>query len=289
MIFISTALFPEAKPLIELLELKILREKSAFPIYQNENYSLVVSGIGKISSAIATSFLLSRFENLIQESSWILNYGICGSPKELARIGESFLIHKVTDQGSGKNVYPDLVFQSPLQESSLVTVDKPVFENESSDHKSTLVDMEAFGFFQAAKKYFTSDKIRIVKTVSDHFTKLESSLGSDLTNIITERIRSALPEIHSILRIPIVTAKKIILEEEELRTLDSLIEFLRLSETETIQLKDWMLGYKIRTGNSSSPGGITFLNQNVGSEDKKVKTREEGKKGLYALRQFYQS
>ncbi|AOP32583.1 phosphorylase [Leptospira tipperaryensis] len=288
MIFISTALFPEAKPLIEFLGLKILREKSAFPIYQNENYTLTVSGIGKISSAIATSFLLSRFENTIQESSWIFNFGICGSPKEYASIGESFLIHKVTDWGSGKNVYPDLLFKSPLKESTLVTVDRPVFEKESSDHKNTLVDMEAFGFFQASKKFFTSDKIRIVKTVSDHFTKLESSSGSDLTDIVSEKIQTALPEILSILTIPIVPEKKILLDEKELETLQYLIEFLRLSETETIQLKDCMLGYKIKTRNSSNDG-LTFLNQNFHPEEDKVKTREEGKKGLYALRQFYQS
>ncbi|MBM9499832.1 phosphorylase [Leptospira sp. 201903071] len=288
MIFISTALFPEAKPLIESLGLKSLKGKSAFPVYQNENYTLVVSGIGKISSAIATSFLLSGFEDAIQESSWILNFGICGSSKEYAAIGESFLIHKVADWGSGKNVYPDLLFKSPLKEASLVTVDKPVFENESSEHKNTLVDMEAFGFFQASKKFFTSDKIRIVKTVSDHFTKLESSSESNFSNVISDRIQSALPDIHAILRIPIVAERRILLDEEELKTLDSLIEFLRLSETETIQLKDWMLGYKIRTGNSSEDG-LKFLNQNFGSEVNKVKTREEGKKGLYELRQFYQS
>ncbi|MBM9577485.1 phosphorylase [Leptospira sp. 201903070] len=288
MIFISTALFPEAKPLIEFLGLKILRGKSAFPIYQNEKYTLIISGIGKISSAIATSFLLSRFENTIQESSWIFNFGISGSPKEYASIGESFLIHKVTDSGSGKNAYPDIPFKSPLKESKLVTVDKPVFEKESSDHKNTLVDMEAYGFFQASKKFFTSDKIRIVKTVSDHFTKLESSSGSDLTDIVSEKIQVALPDILSILSIPIVPEKIVFLDEKELKTLRSLTEFFRLSETETIQLKDWMLGYKIRTGNSSEDGFI-FLNQNFHPEKEKVKTREEGKKGLYALRQFYQS
>ncbi|RHX87607.1 phosphorylase [Leptospira stimsonii] len=288
MIFISTALFPEAKPLIESLELKIRREKSPFPIYQNETFSLIVSGIGKISSAMATSFLLSRLEKEIQESSWIFNFGICGSPESFANIGESFLIHKVTDYGSGKNVYPDILFKSPLKESPLVTVDKPVFEKESSYHKNTLVDMEAFGFFQASRKFFTSDRIRIVKTVSDHFTKIESFSGSNLTNIVSGKIRSALPEIHSILKIPVVPEKRIDLEEEELDALRSFVESLRLSETETIQLKDWMLSYKMRTGKSSKHG-LTILLQNFEAESGKVKTREEGKKGLYALRQFYQS
>ncbi|PJZ28561.1 phosphorylase [Leptospira kmetyi] len=294
MIFISVALFPEAKPLIETLGLKILRDKNPFPVYQKENHTLVISGMGKIYSAMSVAFLLNEFKESIADSSWIFNFGICGAPKEFSEIGKSFLIHKITDEGSQRNVYPDILFKSPIPESTLLTVDKPVFENETSTLPNALVDMEAYGFFQASRKFFSGDRIRIVKTVSDHFTKLESSQGLGIADTISLRISEELPNLISILSIPISNQREADLEKEETAVLLQMTEILRLSETETIQLKDWMIGYKIRTGNSPVPGIEILRNHNILSDlgdpkNPKVKTREEGKKGLYALRQFYQS
>ncbi|EMJ91131.1 hypothetical protein [Leptospira alstonii] len=287
MIFISVALFSEAKPLIETLGLKIFRDKTPFPVFQNESYTLVVSGTGKIHSAMSVAFLLNEFKNSIIASSWILNFGICGAPKVFSKIGESFLIHKITDEGSSKSVYPDILFKSPILESTLLTVDKPLFESETSELPDTLVDMEAFGFFQASRKFFSSDKIRIVKTVSDHFTK--SEIGA--ADKVSLRINEALPNILSILSIPISQGNGVDLKQDETSALLIMSEILRLSETETIQLKDWMIGYKIRTGNSPEQG-LDILKSTIGilnSEKIGVKTRDEGKKGLHALKQFYQS
>ncbi|EMJ60183.1 MULTISPECIES: hypothetical protein [Leptospira] len=291
MIFISAALFPEAKPLIETLGLKILRDKTPFPIYRNEKYILVVSGAGKIFSAMSVVFLLNEFKNSVVDSSWILNFGICGAPKESFKIGESFLIHKIKDEGSSKSVYPDILFKSPIPESVLLTVDKPVFRNEISELPNTLVDMEAFGFFQASRKFFSSDKIRIVKTISDHFTKLESEKEIGIVDTISLRIKEALPDILSILSIPVSKGNEVELQQNEIAALSFITEFLRLSETERIQLKDWMIGYKIRTGNSSEQGLSILKSANgiLNLKDTGVRTREEGRKGLYALRQFYQS
>ncbi|EQA63653.1 phosphorylase [Leptospira alexanderi] len=291
MIFISAALFPEAKPLIETLGLKILRNKTPFPIYRNEKYILVVSGTGKIFSAMSVAFLLNEFKNSVVDSSWILNFGICGAPKESFKIGESFLIHKIKDEGSSRSVYPDILFKSPIPESVLLTVDKPVFRNEISELPNTLVDMEAFGFFQASRKFFSSDKIRIVKTISDHFTKLESEKEIGVVDTISLRIKEALPNILSILSIPVSKGNEVELQQNEIAAFLFITEFLRLSETEKIQLKDWMIGYKIRTGNSSEQGLniLKSVNGTLNLKETEVRTREEGRKGLYALRQFYQS
>ncbi|EMY77925.1 hypothetical protein LEP1GSC060_2749 [Leptospira weilii serovar Ranarum str. ICFT] len=252
---------------------------------------MVVSGTGKIHSAMSVAFLLNEFKNSIIDSSWILNFGTCGAPKVFSKIGESFLIHKITDEGSSKSVYPDILFKSPILESPLLTVDKPVFENETSELPDTLVDMEAFGFFQASRKFFSSDRIRIVKTVSDHFTKLESSRETNVSDKISRIIEDTIPKIHSILVIPVSRSAEIDLKPDETSAFLHIIEILRLSETETIQLKDWMIGYKIRTGNSPKQGLAILKSQNgiLNSEKIGVKTREEGKKGLHALKQFYQS
>ncbi|AAS68824.1 phosphorylase [Leptospira interrogans] len=291
MIFISVALFAEAKPLIENLGLNILRNKTVFPIYQNENHALVISGTGKIYSAMSVVFLLNEFKDQISDSSWILNFGVCGARKDISEIGKSFLIHKITDEGSFKNVYPDILFHSPIPESALRTFDKPIFDDVVSELPNTLVDMEAFGFFTASRKFFSSDKIRVVKIVSDNLNKLEYSKITNIPEMISFRIQNSLSDILSILSIPVFQKNNIQLLAEETSTLLQICEVLRLSETERIQLKDWMIGYKMRTGNSPDLGLSILKNSNgfLKPGQTKVKTRELGKKGLYALKQFYQS
>ncbi|EMJ89936.1 MULTISPECIES: hypothetical protein [Leptospira] len=291
MIFISVALFAEAKPLIESLGLNILRDKTVFPVYQNENHTLVISGTGKIHSAMSVVFLLNEFKNQISDSSWILNFGICGARKDISEIGKSFLIHKITDEGSFKNVYPDILFHSPISESALRTFDKPIFDDVVPELPNTLVDMEAFGFFTASRKFFSSDKIRVVKIVSDNFNKLEYSNIEDFSKTISFRIQNSLPDILSILSIPVFQGNDIQLLAKETSALLQICETLRLSETERIQLKDWMIGYKIRTGNSPDLGLSILKNSNglFKPDQTLVETRKLGKKGLYALRQFYQS
>lgn len=220
-----------------------------------------------------------------------MNFGICGARKDISEIGKSFLIHKITDEGSFKNVYPDILFHSPISESALQTFDKPIFDDVVPELPNTLVDMEAFGFFTASRKFFSSDKIRVVKIVSDNFNKLEYSNIEDFSKTISFRIQNSLPDILSILSIPVFQGNDIQLLAKETSALLQICETLRLSETERIQLKDWMIGYKIRTGNSPDLGLSILKNSNglFKPDQTVVETRELGKKGLYALRQFYQS
>lgn len=119
---------------------------------------------------------------------------------------------------------------------------------------------------------------------------MESEKEIGVVDTISLRIKEALPDILSILSIPVSKGKEVELQQNEIAALLFITEFLRLSETEKIQLKDWMIGYKIRTGNSSEQG-LNILKSTNGILNLKetgVRTREEGRKGLYALRQFYQ-
>lgn len=290
MIFISAALFPEAKPLIETLGLKISRESNVFPVYRNETHILTVSGIGKVFSAASVAFLLTKYKEEISHSSWIFNFGICGAPEKKYRLGESYLIHKITEESSGKNFYPDVLFRSGLRESALITYDKPVFSDGTYELPNALVDMEASGFFQTSRKFFSSERIRIVKTVSDHFERMETTEGSNVMEKISETVTASLPEILSVLTIPNPDDEDPELSPEEIETLRFFTKSFRLSETETIRLKDWMLGYKIRTGLSPNRAAESLrTNPIVDPSCETVRTREEGKKGLNALRKFYQS
>ena len=58
------ALRAEATPLIDAFNMKIVENKSLFPIYANEEtgHALVISGMGSIKSAAAATFLKNHLK-----------------------------------------------------------------------------------------------------------------------------------------------------------------------------------------------------------------------------------
>jgi len=149
MIGIVCAYLKEAKPLIEWFNLKKRDDK--FLIYENEKIKLIISNQGKINSAIATTYLLSKFE-----LDYIINIGIAGSSNR--EIGEIFLINKINE-----NLFPDILISHPFKESSIICFDEVVIEGDY-----LLVDMESEGFFKASTKFLKTHQIFIIKIVSDN-------------------------------------------------------------------------------------------------------------------------
>ncbi len=144
MLNIITALKIEAEPIIKHFKLK-----SNNNIYQNEKINLIITGSGKIKSAINTALLLSKYPYKS------LNIGIAGS--NLFEIGEGFFINKITDTDTGFNYYPDF-FKEPSEEIFCISKPNKYF---------SLVDMESSGFFEAAYKFLNVEQIILYKIVSD--------------------------------------------------------------------------------------------------------------------------
>jgi len=154
-ILFTTALLAEAMPVIERYNLKIT-EKKPFKIYKNSDISLIISGIGKINSAVATTFLAKEFQN----SPAFVNIGICSS-KQKEKLYKLYPVKSVTDFATSKK------FMLKNRGESLLTVDKEVskgFENLPC----SLIDMESSGFFLAARVFTDIENIKIFKVVSDH-------------------------------------------------------------------------------------------------------------------------
>ena len=145
MLNIVTALSIEAKPIIEYFKLK-----SKEDIYQNDKINLIVTGSGKIKSAINTALLISKYPYKT------LNIGIAGSNKY--ELSEGFFINKITDIDTGFDYYPDF-FKEPS--SNIVCVSKV-------QNYYTLTDMESSGFFEAAYKFLSVENIILYKIVSDN-------------------------------------------------------------------------------------------------------------------------
>ena len=148
MTYIVTALISEAQPIIEFLNLTKKEDKN-FPIFTNHNTTLIVSGMGKINSAIAVTY--------IKPTNKIINVGICGSSAH--EIGNLYKIKKIIDKSSQKVVHLN------QNGETLTCVDTP--QNNPNLFKSTLIDMESFGFYQAARKFIDKENILIYKIVSD--------------------------------------------------------------------------------------------------------------------------
>ena len=170
----TTSLLAEAQPLIERYDLKIIAKKP-FKIYQNGSISLIVSGIGKINSAIATTFLAKESEN----PPLIVNIGICSST-DISKLHKFYSIKSVIDFATSKK------FMIESSGESLVTVDKAVSKKELH-LPCSLIDMEASGFLLSAKIFTSIENIKIFKIVSDC---LDDSIPSKefVYNLIKENI-----------------------------------------------------------------------------------------------------
>ena len=74
MLYIVTALYIEAKPLISLFNLKKDNSYTKFQVFSNENVKLIISGTGKVKSATALTYLISKED--IKKNDYIVNIWI---------------------------------------------------------------------------------------------------------------------------------------------------------------------------------------------------------------------
>ena len=185
MIYIVTALHCEAKPLIDHFDLKKDPVSKKFDVFTNDRIALIVGGIGKIRSAIATTFLLTSRD--VSNISVVLNIGICGSVREDRKIGELLYIHSITDRAAGRHYYPETIIDFGLNEGTLETFDIPVEKSKLPMVAFDLVDMEASGFFQAASLFVEIHRICCFKIVSD-FLELSHISKDFISALVTDKI-----------------------------------------------------------------------------------------------------
>jgi len=155
MIVFVTAIFSEAKALIEYFNLQKV-EKKPFLIYKNDNIVLIVSGMGKINSAIATFYISQKYR--IEK---IINIGICGTNDTKKEIGSLHAIKSIIDVSSSKK----LVISDKGE--TLYTFDK-IIKDKKGLKENILIDMESYGFYMAASKFVKKEDIKIYKIISDH-------------------------------------------------------------------------------------------------------------------------
>jgi nucleoside phosphorylase len=267
MLYIATALYIEAKPVIEYFKLKRNNEDHYFQVFHNDIIALIITGVGKVNSAIGVSHILSQ--HTLKEEDCIVNIGICGAGTEDAGIGRAYLINKITDHETGRDFYPDVLVRHPFEEADIETYASPV--TTESNLSAKLCDMESSGFYQAASKFFSPHQIYMIKIVSD---RLEGERLKE--DFILELIHNNLEAIDKFLAVIAESfQKEEILQADERRMIAGVIQGLRLTEAQKNQLVKACENYKIRKDKTNSVNVLDFLKE---YENLRVKTKDEGKK-----------
>lgn len=167
MITFITALYPEAKALIDQLHLKKCQEESLYQLFESEDIRLIITGTGMISAATAVSRHFTKYPSCGQDL--VINLGVAGyAPSEdhTASIGDLFLVSKLTEQATGRTFYPDILYRHSFRLLPLVTT-PIVCGNTASFREETLIDMEAAALYQALLPHISPDRMLFFKIISD--------------------------------------------------------------------------------------------------------------------------
>lgn len=147
-ILIHTALYPEAKPIIQYFNLIQNKSYEPLKIFENNKYILVVSGMGRKKTNDVLSYMFEQFS--IKK---IINIGIAGCKDTSIKLGTLFCINHIMEN---------------INTTTITTVDRPL--TDDVELKTVLVDMEADMFLEVSKTYLDEENIFVFKIVSDYLS-----------------------------------------------------------------------------------------------------------------------
>lgn len=241
--YIYTALYCEAKPLIEHFRLKKEPQATKYQLFAGDGIRLVVGGTGALRAAAATAYLLARHG--ANERDLFLNIGACGAARDGWPCGQAVFCHKVIHRDTGRAYYPDVLVRHPLREGVLETFSRPVTRNMRGETSGDVVDMEGAGCFEAASAFLPPHRIGVVKIVTDDLDATSVTAAR-----ISQYVRQNMPLLEQTMRALDGTNADPpdILDEQDASVLQAVAERLRLTVALTRQLRQLAAQYKIRTG-----------------------------------------
>ena len=196
MIYIFTALYPEAKPLIRAFSLKKAVTGLPFDVYENtdNDLRLVITGAGMTAAACGVSAVLGRYG--AGEKDHLINIGTCAAENlaceknDDTKAGdrEIYLCHKIMDRNTGRTYYPDMLYHHSFAETEIIT--EPVVwksgieQNVKTGDRNAmpdatqimkceqilLHDMESAAVYQAGSFWLGPHQMSFIKVVSDEGT-----------------------------------------------------------------------------------------------------------------------
>ena len=273
MLYIVTALYIEAKPLISLFNLKKDNTYTKFQVFSNENIKLIISGTGKIKSATALTYLISNKD--IKENEYIINIGFIASLNNNSQLGDIVYISKIQNAYSDTTFYPEIIYKHNFLEGSLTTFDK-IIDNKIENIE--YIDMEAYGFFQTASIFFKKDKIIVLKIISDILKEnVKDRILFDFEddNLFNESYKKIYDFLLKFINIPTDSRNNFNNNEQDL--IKKVLENLKLSDTMTYEFFNILKYLKIKYGN------IDILKK---YENIEVNSKVQGKKIFEEIKEF---
>ena len=273
MLYIVTALYIEAKPLILLFNLKKDNTYTKFQVFSNENIKLIISGTGKIKSATALTYLISNKD--IKENEYIINIGFIASLNNNSQLGDIVYISKIQNAYSDTTFYPEIIYKHNFLEGSLTTFDK-IIDNKIENIE--YIDMEAYGFFQTASIFFKKDKIIVLKIISDILKEnVKDRILFDFEddNLFNESYKKIYDFLLKFVNIPTDSRNNFNNNEQDL--IKKVLENLKLSDTMTYEFFNILKYLKIKYGN------IDILKK---YENIEVNSKVQGKKIFEEIKEF---
>lgn len=168
------AIHREAEGIIAHYRLNKDMRPHPFAVYRSDAVILIVSGVGKLSAASATTYLLSLLDSS-RDDIILINFGCCASSSKDFPIGYMSAAAKVSDRDTSRDYYSDLVptLAAHISLSELVCVSTPFRGNENtssplSSDIMTLYDMESAGFCHVASKFLHTHQYLCIKVVTDY-------------------------------------------------------------------------------------------------------------------------
>jgi len=236
-VLLVTALPVEARPLASALNLKFHSHGE----YRNDKFTLIITGVGRIASAISTTKAFSL--NGDYESA--LNFGLCGSGNAKHEIGEMRYVNRIREMCTGRDFFPDPLISHQWKESAIQCHDLPVQDRKVMDFDplAEIVDMESAGFFQAAVQFLPPHSIHCIKVVSDYLNVSKQSIKV-IEALIHVRISEISIFLERICRSVITSPPKIPTDLQQ--AIDAISKSWRLTKTQVHKLNRTAIGANLR-------------------------------------------
>lgn len=190
MLHIIVALHCEAKPIIEFYKLKKISDRDLpFPVFvsKDENIYLIVSGVGKVKTAIATTFLYTFTGS--KSHGCFLNIGIAGS-KQFS-LGDCVSANKITENTTQRHWYPFVALLKNIKQTQLITHDIP----QHNYPDSGMLDMEGSAFFQAATCFVSQEQVHVLKIISDNNEATLNQINQESVSLLISKNLSEITKI----------------------------------------------------------------------------------------------
>jgi nucleoside phosphorylase len=175
------ALPAEAKPVNRRYGLRRDNRHGRFSLYQGRKMALVVSGPGKKAALQAADWMHSIL-NPQSDCTWV-NLGIAGHPTR--PLGQLVYADRVEDATTGDRWETSPPPGFCCEKDRITTLDSP----DTEYSREGLVDMEAAGFFRAARRYADLQRIHCLKVISDNRANNTAEInGKMVSRLIGEQL-----------------------------------------------------------------------------------------------------